>query len=71
MVQFSINYLVVVSQNKPFLTLGKYEMNFSCEEKENTQNEHCLSSKVAHNCTIWGHLNKLWHSFGQDLTHLA
>jgi hypothetical protein len=70
-VQFNIKYLVVVSQKYDFFTFRKYKMNFLCEEKENTQNEHCLTSQVAHMCTIWGHLNKPCHGFGLDLAHLA
>jgi hypothetical protein len=43
-------------------------MNFLCEEKENTENEHCLPSQVAQMCTIWGNLNKLCHGFGRYFT---
>jgi hypothetical protein len=46
-------------------------MNFLWEEKENTQNEDCLPSHVAHMCAIWGHLNKICHDFGLDLAHFA
>jgi hypothetical protein len=70
-VWFNIKNLVLPSQKNLVLIVGKYKMNFLCEEKKNTQNEHCLPSQVAHMCTIWGNLNKLCHGFGHDLTHLA
>jgi hypothetical protein len=55
--------LVGASQKKPFLALRKWKMNFLCQEKENTQNEHCFTYQEAHICTIWGNLNKLYHGY--------
>jgi hypothetical protein len=69
-VQFNIKYLVVVSQ-KNFFDTQKKENEFLCKEMENTQNEHCLTSREAHMCIIWGHFNKLFHGFGHDIAHLA
>jgi hypothetical protein len=44
-------------------------MNFLYEEKENSPNQHCLSSQDANMGTIWSHLNKLCH--GCDKKKLA
>jgi hypothetical protein len=55
----------------PILTLRKWELIFLCIENENSEYKICFPSQYTHMCTIWGHLNKLFHDSGHDLAHLA
>ena len=71
LVQFCNIYLVVPSQKNSFRALGKWKMNFSCKENENSLMQHCLEFQDAPLCTIWDHLNKLCHECGHKIDHLA
>ena len=71
LVHFCNNYLVVPSQKTSFRELGKWKMNFSCKENENTHGQHCLEFQDAPLCIIWDHLNNVCHECGHKMDHLA
>jgi hypothetical protein len=58
--------LVGASQKKSIFDAKKIKMNFLYKEKENSPNQHCLSSQDANMGTIWSHLNKLCHGCGYN-----
>ena len=63
--------MVGPSQKNSFQALRKWKMNFPCKENENFLRQHCLEFQDAPLCTIWDHLNKLWHGCGHKIDHLA
>ena len=71
LVQFCKKYMVGPSQKKLISALGKWKMNFPCNENENFLRQHCLPFQYAPLCTIWDHLNKLCHECGHKIDHLA
>ena len=46
-------------------------MAFLCNESENSLRQHCLEFQYAPFCTIWDHLNKLFHECGNKIDHFA
>ena len=70
-VQFCNNYLGGPSQKTSFWALEKWQMIFSSKENENFLRKHCLPFQYAPLCTIWDHLNKLWHECDHEIEHLG
>jgi hypothetical protein len=68
---FVMYFQYFLHTKNPILTLRKWKLIFLCIENEKSQYKLCLPSQYAHICTIWGHLNKLFHDLGHDLAHLA
>jgi hypothetical protein len=56
LIQLSKSSLVVASQKKPFMALGKWKTCFSFKENENFLKQHCLTFQVIQICRIWDHL---------------
>jgi hypothetical protein len=63
--------LVGASQKNPFLALRKWKMNFLCQEKENTQNEHCLPSQDKTHMHNMGSFEQTMTWLWPQLAHLA
>ena len=59
------------TKKNSFRALGKWKMNFPCQENKNSLNQYCLEFQDAPLCTIWDHLNKLCHECGHKIDHLA
>ena len=71
LVQFCNKYMVAPSQKNSFWAFKKWKMNFPCKENKNSLRQHCLEFQDAPLCTVWDHLNKLWHECGHKIDHLA
>ena len=69
--QFCNKYMVGPSQKKLLLGTRKMENGFFVQTKWNFLRQHCLPFQYAPLCTIWDHLNKLWHACGHKIDHLA
>ena len=52
LVHFCNNYLVVPSQKTSFQALGKWKIDFSSKENENSLRQHCLPLQDAPLCMI-------------------
>ena len=71
MVQIDIKYLVDPSQKDPTSALGKWKMDFSCNENENFLWQTRWAFKYTHTCKIWDHLGKLSFEMSYNFGHLA
>ena len=71
LVQFCNKYMVGPSQKNSFQALEKWKMYFPWNENENSLRQHCLEFQDAPLCTIWDHLNKLFHECGYKIDHLT
>ena len=71
LVQFCNKYMVGPSQKNSFWALGKWKIDFSSKENENSLRKYCLQLQYAPLWTIWYHLNKLCHECGHKIDHLA